>query len=149
MWLTNLFKKKAEDSKPIQTKKTKFKRVFSSDDLDLCCMGSSHWVTEDVKEPELVERIHEHMKSASTILVYLSAYGIEYSCWTKDKGQVNGSSSLDPLRYFQFGIRKAETRYDLSLSREVQEDPRCQAFKEWWRTNLEPLVEEFRNDRNL
>ena len=149
MWLTNLFKKKkAEDSKP-EIKKPKFKRVMSSDDLELRYMGSMFWDVQDVTEPELVDKIYKYLRSASKILVYVSNYGIEYSCWIEGKGQVNGSASLDPTGYFTFGIRKASTRYDLYLSREARKDPRCEAFKEWWETNVGPIVEEFQKDRNL
>lgn len=151
MWPFNLlFKKKAEDSKPIQqVPKQKAERVFSYDELRLCTMGSTHWHTIDLNEPELVEKVHKHLMSAERIKIYCSEYGIEYSAILKDRGQVNGSASINCLAYFTFGIRRASVRYDFRLNSEVKKDPRCQAFDLWWKELVIPIIEEYKKDRNL
>lgn len=148
MWLTKLFKRKekVEDSKPI-SKDPKIVRVYSHDDLDLVTAGFSYWSSDYYDKPHIIKKIHEHLKSAKEILVYVSTYGIEYSAWTKTKGQVNGSCHHMDYEFFTFGIRKAGVRYDIAGA--DRSHPDVKAFYDWIDSIFGPLVEEFKRDRNL
>lgn len=150
MGILSIFKRrkpKVEESKP-KEKKPKVTRVYAHDDLDLVSMGSMFWDVVDIdKRPELIEKVHEHLKSAPEILVYVSRYTIEFSCWIKDKGQISGVARSSS---FEFGVRRANTRYDFHLyTNRSDTDPRVIAFSKWWDDLMLPVVESFKKDANL
>jgi len=139
-------KRKVDTTKP---KKLQIvTRVYSSEDLDYIPAGFGHWDTEYVGSPEIIGRIHDHLRNALEIRLYVTKAYIEYTAMTRTRGQVSGGCHrMGPYDFFEFGIRKSGHRFD--IYGEDREDPTVKAFFDWWGNLVKKYEAEFDKDFNL
>ena len=125
-------------------------RVLDSDSLDRYryCHGFSMWHSEYTKDPKVIGKIFEHLRTAYSIKLYITNAYIEYSAITKKHGFVcGGCHRMGPYSFFEFGLSRSGHRWD--IYGEDREDPTIKAFYEWWGNLVKPYEEEFNNDYNL
>lgn len=123
-------------------------RVYSNDDLDYTSVGFTHWNSEYTKDPEVIDKIHEHLRNALEIRLYITNAYIQYTAITRTRGQVSGGCHrMGPYDFFEFGIRKSGHRFD--IYGEDRKDPTIKAFYDWWGNLVKEYEAEFDKDFNL
>jgi hypothetical protein len=123
-------------------------RVWNFDDLDHTTVGFSHWNSEYTKDPEVIGKIHNHLRNALEIRLSVSNAYIEYTAITRTRGQVSGGCHrMGPYDFFEFGIRKSGHRFD--IYGEDRNDPTIKAFFDWWGNLVKEYEAEFDKDFNL
>lgn len=125
----------------------KVKRVRNREDLKHSLVGFTQWNSESTKNPVIIGKIHEHLRNASEIRLYITKNAIEYTATTRTKGQISGSCSRNSYIFFEFGIRKSGHRFD--VYGEDRNDPTIKAFYIWWENLVKPYEEAFDKDFNL
>jgi len=133
-----------------QTSKPLFQRVIrvlDSNSLNYTFVGFLHWNSESTSNPEIIEKIFEHLRTASVIRLYITNCSIEYTAETKKHGQVSGSCRRGNYGFFEFGLRRSGHRFD--IYGEDRNHPTIKAFYEWWKNLVSPYEEEFNKDHNL
>lgn len=105
------------------------------------------WKSETIKDPKLIGKIFEYLRTASVIRLYITKNCIEYSADTEKHGLVCGSCYRGRYMFFEFGLSRSGHRFD--IYGENREDPTIKAFYEWWGNLVKPYEEEFDNDYNL
>jgi hypothetical protein len=139
-------KRKVDTTKP--KKLQRVVRVWSHDDLDYTYVGFTHWHSEQVNSPEIIGKIHDHLRNALEIRLYISKAYIEYTAITRTRGQVSGGCHrMGPYDFFEFGIRKSGHRFD--IYGEDRKDPTIKAFFDWWGNLVKEYEAEFDKDFNL
>lgn len=138
-------KRKVDTTKP--KKLQRVVRVYSNDDLDYTSAGFSHWHSEHVNSPEIIGKIHDHLRNAIEIRLYITNACIEYTAITRTRGQVSGGCRRGRYMFFEFGIRKSGHRFD--IYGEDRKDPTIKAFFYWWGNLVKPYEEAFDKDFNL
>ena len=122
-------------------------RVLDHSSLNLYDVGFSFWNSEYTKDPVVIGKILEHLKTASEIRLYVTKNYIEYSAIIKKHGQVNGGCHRWNYDFFQFGLRRSGHRFD--FYGEDRTNPIIKEFYEWWENLVKPYEEAFDNDYNL
>lgn len=122
-------------------------RVFDTKSLEMSKAGFSSWDSEYTDNPDVIEKIFEHLKSASVIRLYIDNKYIQYTAETKKRGQISGSCHRLGYGFFEFGIRKSGHRFD--IYGEDRANPTIKAFYEWWEKLVKPYEKEFDKDFNL
>ena len=151
MW--NLFKRKDKTNESeIKTSKPLLQRVVRVLDFDSLrnwehCRGFSFWHSEYTKDPVVIGKILEHLRTASLIRLYVSKDYIEYSAETKKHGFVCCGCHRWNYDFFEFGLSRSGHRWD--FYGEDRTDPTIKAFYEWWGNLVKPYEEEFDKDFNL
>lgn len=134
---------------PSQIQKTTFQRVvrvFDDDSLNRKRAGFTMWDSEYTKDPVIIHKIHEHLRTARTIRLYITDRYISYTAETLRRGQVSGSCQRSPYDFFEFGLRRTGHRYDI---RPNKNDPSTRQFFQWWENLVKPYEEEYDKDYNL
>lgn len=138
--------KKVDTTKP--KKLQRVVRVYSNDDLDYISVGFSHWHSEYTKNPEIIGKIHDHLRNALEIRLYITNAYIQYTAITRTRGQVSGGCHrMGSYDFFEFGIRKSGHRFD--IYGEDRKDPTIKAFFDWWGNLVKEYEAEFDKDFNL
>ena len=88
-------------------------RVFDTESLKMSKAGFSSWDSEYTDNPDVIEKIFEHLKSASVIRLYIDNKYIQYTAETKKRGQISGSCHRLGYDFFEFGIRTSGHRFDI------------------------------------
>lgn len=124
-------------------------RVWNSDDLEFSYFGGgSFWHSEYTKDPEVIGKIFEHLRTAKLIRLYITRDYITYTAETRERGQVSGGCHRTPdYGFFEFGIRKSGHRFD--IYGEDRKDPTIKAFFDWWGNLVKEYEAEFDKDFNL
>jgi len=139
-------KKEVDTTKP--KKLQRVVRVWNFNDLDHTTVGFSRWHTEQVNSPEVIGKIHDHLRNATEIRLYVTKAYIEYTAITRTRGQVSGGCHrIGPYDFFEFGIRKSGHRFD--IYGEDRKDPTIKAFFDWWGNLVKEYEAEFDKDFNL
>ena len=105
------------------------------------------WKSETIKDPKLIGKIFEYLRTASIIRLYITKNYIEYSANTEKHGFVCGGCHRGGYMFFEFGLTRSGHRFD--IYGEDRRDPTIKAFYEWWGNLVKPYEEEFDNDYNL
>jgi len=112
------------------------------------CGGFLHWNAESTKNPAVIGKIFDHLRTAYSIKLYITNAYIEYSAMTKKHGFVcGGCHRMGPYSFFEFGLARSGHRWD--IYGEDRSDPTIKAFYEWWENLVKPYEKEFDNDFNL
>ena len=148
----NIFKKKDNKEAEVKTSKPLLQRVIRVLDYNSLqkwdyCYGFSFWHSEYTKDPIVIGKIFEHLRTASVIRLYITREYIEYSAMTKKHGFVCGGCHRWSYGFFEFGLSRSGHRFD--IYGEDRTDPTIKAFYEWWKTLVKPYEEQFDNDYNL
>ena len=108
-----------------------------------------HWNSEYTKNPAVIEKIFNHLRTAYSIKLYITNTHIEYSAYTIKHGFVCGSCRRGYYGYsfFEFGLTRSGHRWD--IYGEDKDNPTIKTFYEWWENLVKPYEEEFDNDYNL
>ena len=122
-------------------------RVFDTESLKMTKTGFSSWDSEYTDNPDVIEKIFEHLKSAAVIRLYIDNKYIQYTAETKKRGQISGSCHRLEYDFFEFGIRTSGHRFD--IYGEDRNNPTIKAFYDWWEGLVKPYEEEFEKDFNL
>ena len=122
-------------------------RVFDTESLKMTKTGFSSWDSEYTDNPDVIEKIFEHLKSASVIRLYIDNKYIQYTAETKKRGQISGSCHRLGYDFFEFGICNSGHRFD--IYGEDRKNPTIKAFYNWWGGLVKPYEEEFEKDFNL
>lgn len=122
-------------------------RVFDTESLKMTKTGFSSWDSEYTDNPDVIEKIFEHLKSASVIRLYIDNKYIQYTAETKKRGQISGSCHRLGYDFFEFGIRTSGHRFD--IYGEDRKNSTIKAFYDWWEELVKPYEEEFEKDFNL
>lgn len=122
-------------------------RVFDTESLKMSKAGFSSWDSEYTDNPDVIEKIFEHLKSASVIRLYIDNKYIQYTAETKKRDQISGSCHRLGYDFFEFGIRTSGHRFD--IYGEDRKNPTIKAFYDWWKGLVKPYEEEFEKDFNL
>lgn len=122
-------------------------RVFDTESLEMSKAGFISWDSEYTDNPDVIEKIFEHLKSASVIRLYIDKFYIQYTAETKKRGQISGSCHRLGYDFFEFGIRNSGHRFN--IYGEDRENPTIKAFYDWWEGLVKPYEEEFEKDFNL
>lgn len=122
-------------------------RVWCFDDLNHDCMGSGFWDGEFTNNPEVIEKIYHHLKTAYSIRFYITNECIEYTAETQTRGQVSGACHRRGYWFFDFGVRKSGHRW--TIYNEDRTNPIIKEFYDWWGNLVKPYEEEFDKDYNL
>lgn len=139
-------KRKVDTPEP--KKMQKVVRVWNFNDLDHTTVGFSRWHSEQVNSPEVIGKIHDHLRNATEIRLYVTKAYIEYTAITRTRGQVSGGCHrMGPYDFFEFGIRKSGHRFD--IYGEDRKDPTIKAFFDWWGNLVKEYEAEFDKDFNL
>ena len=125
-------------------KSTKVKRVFSYSDL-VFKSSSNSWTTVNNidNKPELIDKVLYHLKTATDYRAYISSPYVECSCYTKKFGYVKCSFRHN-FTFFEFGIYKSGTRYDIPYAIKDNEE-----FKNFLQNKFGDLIKEYEEDKNL
>lgn len=134
--------KKVDTTKP--KKLQRVVRVYSNDDLDYTSVRFTHWNSEYTKDPEVIGKIHEHLRNALEIRLYITNAYIQYTAITRTRGQVSGGCNRIGYNSFEFGIRKSGHRFD--IYGEDRNDPTIKAFFDWWGNLVKEYEVEFDKD---
>lgn len=110
-------------------------------------LSYGHWDSELIKDPALIGRIYEHLRTATVIRLYITKACIEWSAKTKKHGWVCGSCKRDSYMFFEFGIVNSGHRFD--IYGEDRSNPTIKSFYNWWRDLVRPYEQEFDSDYNL
>jgi len=139
-------KRKVDTTEP--KKMQKVVRVWNFNDLNHTTVGFSRWCSEQVNSPEVIGKIHDHLRNAMEIRLYVTKAYIEYTAITRTRGQVSGvCHRMGPYSFFEFGIRKSGHRFD--IYGEDRKDPTIKAFFDWWGNLVKEYEVEFDKDFNL
>lgn len=122
-------------------------RVLDYSELNIHSAGFSMWNSEYTKDPVIIGKIYEHLKTASQIRLYITKNYIEYSAITKKHGQVNGGCHRWNYDFFEFGLRRSGHRFD--IYGEDRTNTIIKEFYEWWENLVKPYEEAYDNDYNL
>lgn len=122
-------------------------RVFDTESLKKSKAGFSSWDSEYTDNPDVIGKIHEHLKSASVIRLYIDNKYIQYTAETKRRGQISGSCHRHGYDFFEFGIRNSGHRFD--IYGEDRKNPTIKAFYDWWEKLVKPYEKEYDRDFNL
>ncbi len=160
MFLKNFLNKFIKHSKDINEDKSnepniskkwyqKVTRVLDYRSLEIWdhCYGFSHWNSEYTKNPAVIEKIFNHLRTAYSIKLYITDTHIEYSAYTIKHGFVCGSCRRNYYNFFEFGLTRSGHRWD--IYGENRSDSTIKAFYEWWGNLVKHYEEEFNNDYNL
>ena len=148
----NIFKKKDNKEAEIKTSRPLLQRVIRVLDYDSLqnwdhCHGFSFWHSEYTKDPIVIGKIFDYLRTASVIRLYVTRDYIEYSAMTKKHGFVCGGCHRWNYDFFEFGLSRSGHRWD--IYGEDRTDSTIKAFYEWWKTLVKPYEEQFDNDYNL
>lgn len=122
-------------------------RVWSYDDLNHTTVGFSFWDGEYTSDPNIIEKIYHHLKTAYSIRLYITNEYIEYTAETKTRGQVSGACRRNNYWFFEFGIRKSGHRW--TIYNEDRTNSIVKEFYEWRGNLVKPYEETFDKDFNL
>lgn len=118
-------------------------RVYSHDDLCVKAYFTS-WNTISIDgKPELINKVLEHLRTATNYKVYINNFGITFSCDTKKFGKVECHYRSNYL-FFEFGILKSHTRYDINYDIKDHKE-----FREFLDSKFKKYIDDFKNDTNL
>lgn len=148
----NIFKKKDNKEAEVKTSRPLLQRVIRVLDYNSLqtwdhCHGFSFWHSEYTKDPIVIGKIFEYLRTASVIRLYITREYIEYSAMTKKHGFVCGGCHRWNYDFFEFGLSHSGHRWD--IYGEDRTDPTIKAFYEWWKNLVKPYEEQFDNDYNL
>lgn len=139
-------RKEVDTTKPKELQRVV--RVWNFNDLNHTTAGFSRWHCEQVNSPEVIGKIHDHLRNATEIRLYVTKAYIEYTAITRTRGQVSGGCHrMGPYDFFEFGIRKSGHRFD--IYGEDRKDPTIKAFFDWWGNLVKEYEAEFDKDFNL
>ena len=122
-------------------------RVWCFDDLNHSHVGFCSWDGEYTNDPNVIEKIYHHLKTAYSIRLYITKACIEYTAETRERGQVSGACHRGGYYFFDFGIRKSGHRW--SIYDEDRTNHIVKEFYEWWGNLVRPYEEAFDKDYNL
>lgn len=138
MSLIEKFKRFSEERKSI-----KVKRVFSYSEL-VFRISSTSWNTINIdNKPELIDKVLYHLKTATDYRAYISSPYVECSCYTKKFGYVKCSFRHN-FTFFEFGICKSNTRYDIPYAITNNKE-----FKDFLQSTFGDVIKEYEEDKNL
>ena len=139
-------KRKVDTTKPKEMQKVV--RVWNTQDLEYSYFGGgSLWHSEYTKDPEVIGKIFDHLRTAKLIRLYVTRGYITYTAETRERGQVSGGCHRIGYNFFEFGIRKSGHRFD--IYGEDRKDPTIKAFFDWWGNLVKEYEAEFDKDFNL
>lgn len=146
-WLKSLFRNcgKKQEEVVLKPKQPKFKRVYSFEDLPKEPAGFIFWDTIDVEDKTSLEKIYNHIITASNLVYYCSPGAIECTVRTKKFGWC-----LLTLRYgldfTAFGIYRSGTKYDINYENQLREFEPLHSFLQNF---VQRAADEYAQDRNL
>lgn len=122
-------------------------RVYNLHELEQIPCIYSMWHTKNIDDrPELIDKILNHLKTATDYKVLCSDVYIEFTCKTKKFGYIRciyHRNSLYP-RYFQFCVGQTGMRYEIDYSLKDMEE-----FKEFLKDMFGQIEKNYDNDLNL
>jgi hypothetical protein len=127
-------------------KMNKPKRVYAEVDLDIRIYGrGGFWDTIYIDDEEdKINKVFNHLKSATDYKVYCSERLVEFTCKTEKFNYVQCSYQRGrDYMFFCFGVGRSHTRYEICYGIKNAE------FKEWLRNMFEEIEMEYKNDKNL
>lgn len=124
------------------------RRVYCYDDLGAWNCGASCWNTEDVTDVTQIEKILNHLKDSWDFKVYCDYSSIYFTCRNRRYGQIK-CKSWHNYMFFEFGLPKSSTRYDINYLLNRDNEEICVEFREWLKNMFGDIQAEYFNDRNL
>lgn len=122
------------------------KRVYCEDELDINIYSSGgFWnIIYIDDEEDKINKVFNHLKSATDYKVYCSERIVEFTCKTEKFGYVQCSYQRGrDYMFFCFGTNRSHTRYEICYGIKNAE------FKEWLRKMFKEIEIEYNNDKNL
>ena len=132
--------------KKLDNKISGVRRVYTYDELGLNNKTTGgFWDVKNIdEEPQLVEKIYNHIRYASDIRVFCNRL-ITMSCDTARFGIVK--VVMQPsLAFFEFCVYSTGTRYDVNYSIMRHEHSE---FESWLQNNVLKYYLDFQKDKNL
>lgn len=126
------------------------KRVLDFHSLDVDRNKHSHfsfWQPELTSDPNIIGRIHETLKNATELRLYITQETIEYSAQTEKHGWVYGSCKRQDYTFFEFGLSRTGRRFD--IYGEDRKNKKVRDFFVWWMGIVKPYEDEFEEDFNI
>lgn len=123
------------------------RRVYRYDELGLRGkeLGGGFWDVKNIDdEPQLIEKIYNHIRFASDVRVFCNDK-ITMSCDTERFGIVKCVMSPS-LAFFEFCVYSNGVRYDINYALMRHEHPE---FVSWLQNNVLKYYVEYQNDKNL
>lgn len=122
-------------------------RVYNLYELEQISCIYSMWRTKNIDDrPELIDKILNHLKTATDYKVLCGDVYIEFTCKTEKFGYIRCSyhrNSSYPM-YFQFCVGKTGMRYEIDYSlKDIEE------FKEFLKGMFRQIEKDYDNDLNL
>lgn len=139
-FLQNFFNiDKQEQTYPIDS----VERVFCSEDLCVKAYFTT-WNSINIDgKPKLIDKVLNHLLTATNYKVYISQYGLTFSCDTKKFGKIECHYRRN-YTFFEFGILRSHTRYDINYDVKDHKE-----FREFLDSKFKKHIDDFNNDMNL